>query len=116
MTTPSPTARRRAALAWTLRAALAALLPAAAPATRAARGERATQLYAQAVAAFRSGRFPDAYGRFVELADLGDAEAARLALWMYQRGPTLFGSDWDATPDQIAQWTALATRRGLPPL
>ena len=115
MTHPAPHSRR-SALAWTLRAGLTALLPPAATLAVAARSEHASVLHARAVDAFRAGRFPEAYGRFVRLADLGDAEAARLALWMYQRGPTLFGREWDATPEQIADWSAHATRRGLPPL
>lgn len=110
---PSP---RRFALAWMLGAAAVTLLPLAPTAAAAARGDHAAQLRARAVDAFRAGRFPEAYGRFVALAELGDAEAARLALWMYQRGPTLFGREWDATPEQIADWTTQATRRGLPPL
>lgn len=111
--TPFP---RRAALGWTLSAALTALLPPAAAGVINARGGHAAQLQARAVEAFRAGRFPEAYGRFVQLADLGDAEAARLALWMYQRGPTLFGREWDATPDQIADWSAQAARRAFPPV
>lgn len=115
MTHPNPNSRRTA-LAWTLRAGLIALvLPAAATAV-AARSEHASLLHTRAVDAFRAGRFPEAYGRFMKLAELGDAEAARLALWMYERGPTLFGRQWDATPEQIADWTAQATRRGMPPL
>ena len=115
MTHPAPNSRRTA-LAWTLRAGLTALLPPAATLAVAAHTETASMRHARAVDAFRAGRFPEAYGRFIRLAELGDAEAARLALWMYQRGPTLFGREWDATPEQIASWTAQATRRGLPPL
>ncbi len=98
--TPPP---RRTALAWTLRGAVAALLTSAAAFATAA---PAAQLHALAVDAFRAGRFPEAYGRFVRLADQGDAEAARLALWMYRRGPTLFGREWDATPEQLERWSA----------
>lgn len=96
-------ASRRSALAGTLRGAVAALL---APAAAFATAAPAAPLHALAVGAFRAGRFPEAYGRFVRLADRGDAEAARLALWMYQHGPTLFGREWDATPEQLARWLA----------
>ncbi len=101
---PQPT--RRTAL----KLALATSLPVATPAL-ASRSRHAALLHERAIAAFRAGRFPEAYGRFTALADLGDAEAARTALWMYQRGPSLFGSDWDATPDQLASWSAHANRR-----
>jgi hypothetical protein len=111
MTQRSDPTRRREALAWTLRAGLAALAPAAAASVHAARSRHASLLHERAIAAFRAGRFPEAYGRFSALADLGDAEAARTALWMYQRGPSLFGSDWDATPDQLASWATHANRR-----
>jgi hypothetical protein len=116
MTEASDFPSRRQAMVWALRAGLAAVAPWVAPSAHAGRSGHAALLHARAIAAFRAGRFSEAYGRFVALADLGDAEAARLALWMYQRGPSLFGSDWDATPDQLSDWTALATRRGLPPL
>ena len=68
----------------------------------------ATRLHAIAVDKFRQGRFPDAYGRFVQLANAGHAPSARLALWMCENGPTLFGSYWDCTPDEIADWAALS--------
>lgn len=68
----------------------------------------ADRLHALAVAKFRHGRFPEAYGRFVQLANAGHAPSARLALWMCQNGPTLFGSDWDCTPDEAAEWAALS--------
>jgi len=63
--------------------------------------------YADAMQAFRDRRFPAAYARFVHLADAGHAPSAQLALMMYTNGPELFGSDWDATPDQQARWNAL---------
>jgi hypothetical protein len=68
----------------------------------------AQRLHAQAVESFRHGRFPEAYGRFVQLANAGHAPAARTALWMCEQGPDLFGKDWDCTPDEIADWAALA--------
>lgn len=68
----------------------------------------AARLHSIAVDKFRQGRFPEAYGRFVQLANVGHAPSARLALWMCQEGPTLFGSDWDCTPDEVADWAALS--------
>lgn len=65
------------------------------------------RLHANAVSSFRQGRFPEAYGRFISLADAGHAPAARMALWMYQQGPGLFGADWDSTQDQLDAWSRL---------
>ena len=68
-------------------------------------------LYADAVQLFRERRFPAAYGRFVRLADAGHVPSAQLALLMYTNGLELFGSDWDATPDQQMHWTDLTANR-----
>ena len=65
------------------------------------------RLHANAVSAFRQGRFPEAFGRFISLADAGHAPAARIALWMYQQGPSLFGADWDSSQDQLDAWSRL---------
>lgn len=68
----------------------------------------AERLYANAVASFRQARFPEAYGRFISLADAGHAPAAEQALWMYRNGPVLFGRDWDSTQEQLTAWSKLA--------
>ena len=66
------------------------------------------RLHANAVASFRQARFPEAYARFIKLADAGHAPSAELALWMYLHGPSLFGRDWDSTQDQLTAWAQLA--------
>ena len=66
------------------------------------------RLHANAVTSFRQARFPEAYGRFISLADAGHAPSAELALWMYLNGPSLFGRDWDSTQDQLTAWAQLA--------
>lgn len=68
----------------------------------------AERLHGLALEKFRHGRFPEAYGRFVDLANAGHAPSARVALWMCQNGPNLFGSEWDCTPDEAAEWAALS--------
>ena len=68
--------------------------------------------YADAAESLRSGRHADAYGRFVALADEGDADAGRAALIMYRCGPSVFGSDWDASDEQLAQWTQWSAAAG----
>jgi hypothetical protein len=73
--------------------------------------------YAEAVLAFRSQRYPAAYGLFMRLADAGDLPSAQVALVMYDHGATLFGREWYASPDQQRRWNALvvnaARGRGL---
>jgi hypothetical protein len=72
--------------------------------------------FADAAGSLRAGRHAEAYGRFVALADEGDVDAARIALVMHRYGPELFGSEWDASGEQLAAWTAeseAAARRDL---
>jgi hypothetical protein len=66
--------------------------------------------FAGAVAQYREGRWSGAYGRFVQLADQGEAEAARIALFMLRNGERLYDSGWSASDDQIDSWIALAAR------
>ena len=68
------------------------------------------RLHAEALASFQKARFSEAYGRFISLADAGHAPAAELALWMYLNGPSLFGTDWDSSQDQLTAWAQLAKR------
>ena len=77
-----------------------------APAAQAQSGLTHAQLYARAVASFQQGRFPDAYGRFIALANAGHAPAAELALFMSQNDTVLFGKDWDVTQEQLTAWAA----------
>ena len=79
------------------------------PAPSARSGPSLTErLHANALASFRQGRFPEAYGRFIALADAGHAPAAELALWMYLQGPAVFGKQWDSSQEQLTAWAALA--------
>jgi hypothetical protein len=66
------------------------------------------RLHARAVESFRQGRFPEAYGRFIDLANLGHPASARYALWMCEQGPPLFGKDWDCTPHEVEDWALAA--------
>ena len=70
----------------------------------------AAQLQASAENAFREGRLPEAYGRFIALADTGHAPAAEVALFMYANGPSLFGKDWDVSQEQLTHWSRLVGR------
>lgn len=82
------------------------LVPAATP--MAAPPTDAVRMHARAVELFRQGRFPEAYGRFIELANAGHPSSARHALWMCEQGPTLFGSDWDCAPHEVEDWARTA--------
>lgn len=86
---------------------------AAAPAVEPA--PLADRLHAQAVESFRTGRYPEAYGRFVALADAGHGAAARQALWMCLHGPALFGRDFDCSPQQAEAWAATPDARAPRP-
>jgi len=85
-----------------------------APAAQAQTAQKAPsvaeQLHARAEASFQQGRFPDAYGRFIALADAGHAPAAEVAMFMYLHGTTLFRNDWDITQEQLTAWAALTGR------
>lgn len=70
----------------------------------------AERLHANAVASFQQGRFSEAYGRLMSLADAGYPPSAELALWMYANGPTLFGKDWDSNQEQLTAWAQAAGR------
>lgn len=48
-----------------------------------------------------------AYQSFKELADAGHGQAARVALLMTQRGPTLYDQAFEASPPQRQRWAAL---------
>lgn len=62
------------------------------------------KLHANALASFQQGRFSEAYGRLINLADAGHVPSAELALWMYLHGTSVFGRDWDSTPEQLKAW------------
>jgi len=88
-----------AMLALTL---VSSAMPAAAAPTYAQR------MHARAVESFRQGRFPEAYGRFIDLANAGHPASARYALWMCEQGPLLFGKDWDCAPHEVEDWARAA--------
>lgn len=77
----------------------------------AAQSSLTNKLHANAVESFRTGRFPEAYGRFIALAEAGHPASARYALLMCQHGLELFGKDWDCSPQEVEDWARLA---GMP--
>jgi hypothetical protein len=81
-----------------------------APAGGTALPSAVQETYAFAVKSFRQHRYAAAYGRFARLADAGHVPSAQVALMMYSNGPMLFGSQWDATPEQVEYWRALVLK------
>lgn len=75
---------------------------ASAPATCAER------MHARAVESFRQGRFPEAHGRFIDMANSGHPASARYALLMCEQGSALFGKDWDCAPHEAGDWARAA--------
>jgi len=82
-------------------------MAAMAPAHASGAAQAVEREYAQAVQAFRTGRSSEAFGRFVELANRGDVDSARIALFLHQYGAPLHGKQWDALPADVAYWNQL---------
>lgn len=104
---PTPTSLRGGLCA----AAMAAVMALAAFTPLTARAAPGDDRFVAAMRLYHDDRYAAAYGRLIELADEGHAEAARIALLMLRFGPTLYRSQWSATQEQIQHWLALASRR-----
>jgi hypothetical protein len=77
-----------------------------------AAGSPAEREYEDAARSFRTGRLAEAFGQFTALANRGDVDAARIALFMHSYGPALYGRQWDAAPQNVAYWSALVRNSG----
>jgi hypothetical protein len=102
---------------WQRRATLAGLMAAtllgcSLPAVAGPGASLADQEYGAAVQSFRTGRSSMAFGQFMDLANRGDVDAARIALFMYAYGPVLYGKHWDVLPKDVAYWTTLVRNSG----
>jgi hypothetical protein len=64
-----------------------------------------------AIKSYRAGRWSDAYGKLIPLANNGNAQAARIVLFMYAHGPLLYGTAWDASVEDIELWSRLSGER-----
>ena len=64
--------------------------------------------FGDAVREFRNGRWSAAYGQVVTLANNGHRDAARMALFMHHYGPLLYGTEWDATDEDVDYWSRVA--------
>ena len=110
-TTVTSTSSRfiRRTFAALLAASAFAWLPSATAATGASLAERE---YAMAVESFRAGRTSAAFGQFMALAQRGDVESARIALFLFSYGPVLYGKQWDVLPADVAYWQTLVRNSG----
>ena len=68
--------------------------------------------YEDAVRSFRQGRLSEAFGQFMAIANRGDVDAARVALFMHSYGPVLYGKQWDAGPQNVDYWNTLVRNSG----
>jgi hypothetical protein len=66
--------------------------------------------FAEAMQHYLNRQWPAAYGRFVALADRGDAEAARIAIMMLRYGTPWYGHSFGASQPQVDAWTRLAVQ------
>lgn len=96
-----------AALPTLLGAAAMALLMTGTP-LAASPPSHAERMHALALESFRAGRFPEAYGRFIALAQIGHPASARYALWMCEHGLPLFGKNWDCSQEEVEDWARAA--------
>lgn len=67
--------------------------------------------YTQAVQEYRAGRWSAAFGRLIPLANNGNVEAARIALFMQLHGRLLYGSDWEASEEDVELWSKMTGTR-----
>ena len=68
--------------------------------------------YENAAQSFRAGHLSAAFQQFMDLANRGDVDSARIALFMNSYGPALYGKQWDASPQNVAYWTMLVRNSG----
>lgn len=68
-----------------------------------------------AVHSMRTGRMSDAYGRFLALGLQGDPDAARIALFLGESGPVVYGTMWELTDIDAATLRRVAGRMSLRP-
>lgn len=69
------------------------------------------QSFTYAVELYKSGKFSAAYGRFQALANAGDLQSAKIALFMARNGALLYSTEWSATQSEIDRWLAMTSDR-----
>ena len=68
--------------------------------------------YDAAVKSFGTGRLAEAFGQFIALANRGDVDSARIALFMHTYGQPLYGKQWEAAGPDVAYWNTLVRNSG----
>lgn len=63
----------------------------------------------EALQCYERNQWPQAFAALSELADGGNAEAARIAALMWRYGRMLYGVEFQASASQVARWQALAS-------
>ena len=71
---------------------------------RAVRTIERARRFDEAMRLMEEGRWSASFKRLAALADDGHPPAARIALVFVQRGTSLFGGVFHATPEQRASW------------
>lgn len=61
----------------------------------------------EAVKSFKDGRRTEAFTRFTALANHGDVDAARIALFLLNYGAVLYGTNWEARLEDVEYWNML---------
>jgi hypothetical protein len=112
----TPFARRLTRCALSALTAAAALASAAvqtqpardakAPATLSA-PPRAQDAFDAAMQLYERTQWPAAWAALSRLADQGHPDAARIAWQMWRYGPTLYRTEFSATPRQLERWTLI---------
>ena len=75
-----------------------------APRTRARPADPTALQFDQAMRHFDTGQWHQAFAELSVLANRGHPAAARIALMLARRGPSLFGGTFAATQEEQAQW------------
>lgn len=116
-TAPAPDSRRLIAScvsALNLCIALPVLAQApisATPVANVVAAESTKLRYAEALQAYERNQWPQAFAAFMELANQGNADAARVAILMHLHGPRLYGQHFALT---ASQWALLVQLRSGP--
>jgi hypothetical protein len=72
--------------------------------------ERQNTNFRAAARLYEDGHWEYAFKRFTALADDGHAPAAKLALLMLRYDRWLYGTSFDARPEQVARWAQCVLR------
>lgn len=72
--------------------------------------ERASDAFVSAVRLYQDCHWEFAFERLSTLADQGHAPAAKLVLLMLRYGRPLYGTSFNARPEQIARWAQRVLR------